>query len=171
MLMAAFFMPMAAYAVEVDAAELPSVISESPEEPEETPIQTEEPITSEPSISAIPAGAFTPDGQASVVDRLYEYDGKEFYTFKTPAGNVFYLIIDHSRDKDNVYFLSAVNEAALIALAEKAGVTVSESVIPTSKSPAGTDSLDETEPPSDEPGTPAKPGGMNPGKGKQKVDD
>jgi len=46
---------------------------------------------------------FTPDGQATVLDLTYEGDGKMFYTFRTPAGNVFYLIIDRQRGVDNVY--------------------------------------------------------------------
>jgi len=65
---------------------------------------------------------FTPDGQATVVDLAYEGDGKMFYSFRTPAGNVFYLIIDRERTTDNVYFLSPVTEYDLIALAETAGV-------------------------------------------------
>jgi len=85
-----------------------------------------------PNESAIPddSKAFTPDGQASVVDLAYEGDGKMFYTFKTPAGNVFYLIIDRERGMDNVYFLNAVTENDLLALAENAG-NVPESAIPT----------------------------------------
>jgi hypothetical protein len=69
--------------------------------------------------SAVPddSKAFTPDGQATVVDLAYEGDGKMFYTFKTPAGNVFYLIIDRQRGADNVYFLSAVTEDDLLDLA------------------------------------------------------
>lgn len=62
---------------------------------------------------------FTPDGRASVTDHAAEEDGKEFYTFTTPEGNVFYLVIDTLRDSDHVYFLNAVTEQDLYALAEK----------------------------------------------------
>jgi hypothetical protein len=88
----------------------------------ETP--TPEPDNSKP---------FTPDGQASVLDLAYEGDGKMFYTFKTPAGNVFYLIIDRQRGGDNVYFLSAVTEADLLGLIENANGKggTSTSAIPT----------------------------------------
>lgn len=66
------------------------------------------------------ANPFTPDGQATVVDNATDEDGKEFYTFTTPDENVFYLVIDRQRDSDNVYFLNAVTEEDLYALAEKA---------------------------------------------------
>lgn len=62
---------------------------------------------------------FTPAGQASVLDNATDGDGKEFYTFITPEENVFYLVIDNQRDSENVYFLNAVTEDDLAALAEK----------------------------------------------------
>lgn len=77
----------------------------------------------------VPAGAetvseignpFTPDGQATVADNATEADGKEFYTFTTPEGNIFYLVIDHERKSENVYFLNAVTETDLLGLAAKA---------------------------------------------------
>ena len=61
---------------------------------------------------------FTPDGTGTVVDSATDEDGKQFYTITTPAGNTFYLIIDLERDSDNVYFLDAVTEKDLLALAE-----------------------------------------------------
>ena len=61
---------------------------------------------------------FTPDGTGTVVDNATDEDGKQFYTIMTPAGNTFYLIIDLERDSDNVYFLDAVTEKDLLALAE-----------------------------------------------------
>ncbi len=62
---------------------------------------------------------FTPDGSATVVDNATEEQGKEFYTIVTPDENVFFLVIDKQRDSDNVYFLNAVTERDLIALAQK----------------------------------------------------
>lgn len=64
---------------------------------------------------------FTPAGQAEVVDQAAESDGKVFYTFTTPEGNIFYLVIDHQRESENVYFLNAVTENDLFALAESSG--------------------------------------------------
>lgn len=65
------------------------------------------------------AAVFTPDGQATVLDNATDGDGKEFYTFITPEENIFYLVIDRERESDNVYFLNAVTEEDLSALAEK----------------------------------------------------
>ena len=70
---------------------------------------------------------FTPDGQASVLDNATNDDEKEFFTFTTPAGNVFFLVVDRQRGSDNVYFLNAVTEQDLIALAEQAGNQISGS--------------------------------------------
>lgn len=99
--MGAFLMPMEAHAQGVPDAEeaLPASASTDPE-------AAREPVP------------FTPEGQASVVDHATDGDGKEFYTFSTPEGNVFYLVIDSQRESDNVYFLNAVTEADLMALAE-----------------------------------------------------
>lgn len=80
--------------------------------------------TSKPSTSSQPVterdpNPLTPDGQATVVDDATDEDGKEFYTIVTPAENTFYLVIDKQRDSDNVYFLNAVTESDLLALAEQ----------------------------------------------------
>jgi len=186
--MSVFFMPLAAYAADISDDTEPFVsetLDESTDnEPEETPdlsniseldgldlegfdfagllalfnmfaMAAEEAERNNPN-------AFTPDGQASVTDWVIEYDGKEFYTFTTPAGNVFYLIIDHARENNNVYFLNAVTESDLIALAEKAGEPVGESAIPSAPRPTEkTETSGETEPPGDESEPPAKSGGSN----------
>jgi hypothetical protein len=94
------------------------------------------------------ANPFTPDGQAEVMDQADEGDGKIFYTFTTPEGNVFYLVIDRERDSDNVYFLNAVTENDLYAIAEKGG---GQSAIPTPEPPPPTPEPTETEPPAEEP--------------------
>lgn len=170
-IISAFFMPLTAYAAELpDETEPPVISDETPD-----PIDIGEPDAdeldfaallklfnmlgasgAEQSESAIPQNpdAFTPDGHATVQDWYYGWnDSKEFYTFKTPAGSVFYLIIDHSRTDNNVYFLNAVTESDLIALAEKAGdpISGSESAIPTTtqKPPAGTDNEPGDDKPAD----------------------
>lgn len=75
---------------------------------------------------------FTPDGSATVADNASDEQGKEFYTIMTPDENVFYLIIDKQRDSENVYFLNAVTESDLMALAQKD--TDSQTVTPTAPS-------------------------------------
>ena len=84
--------------------------AQSSEPTEETAPETEEETTAKP---------FTPEGTGTVVDNATDGDGKEFFTITTPSENVFYLIIDRQRDGQNVYFLNAVTEKDLLALAEK----------------------------------------------------
>lgn len=59
-----------------------------------------------------------PPGTGTVVDVFAGEDGRKFYTIQTPAGNTFYLIIDFTQQAENVYFLDAVQEKDLLALAE-----------------------------------------------------
>jgi hypothetical protein len=91
---------------------------------------------------------FTPDGQASVLDNVTNQDDKEFFTFTTPEGNVFFLVVDRQRNSDNVYFLNAVTERDLLELAEKSGNDISSSggipVATTPQNPVEPPDSDET---------------------------
>ena len=124
------------------------------------------PVQSMPSdvTEEVPAqpNPFTPDGQATVLDHATEGDNKEFFTFTTPAGNVFFLIIDHDRPNDNVYFLNAVTEQDLIALAEQSGVPIENDIggIPVATTPTvPSDTADEESPREAEAPPPAQSGG------------
>jgi len=122
----------------------------------------------EPDEPAIPKDPmpFTPGGQATVTDRATDNDGKEFYTFTTPDGNVFYLIIDHERANDNVYFLNTVTEPDLIALAEQAGKPISENAVPATVVPGIPDGKPIEDGPvdgSDKETPPKENGGVNNG--------
>jgi hypothetical protein len=66
----------------------------------------------------------TPDGQGELLDHLSSWDNIEFITITTPVGNVFYLIIDHTRNGNNVYFLNSVTEWDLLTLAAEADLPV-----------------------------------------------
>lgn len=118
-----------------------------------------ESVTVEIPLSNPPAqtNPFTPSGQATVVDSATDSDGKEFYTFTTPEGNVFYLVIDHQRESDNVYFLNAVTENDLLELAEKSDKGNS-GAIPT---PEPTPQPEPEPTPDPEPEPPAKESGGN----------
>lgn len=100
---------------------------------------------------------FTPSGQATVVDQAADSDGKDFYTFTTPEGNVFYLVIDHQRESENVYFLNAVTENDLLALAESSG-NGNSGAIPTPDPVTQPDPEPTSEP---EPEAPEKESGGN----------
>lgn len=70
--------------------------------------------------SAPPAasGAIPTDGTGTVIENSADTPEKrEFFTIKTPAGNVFYIVVDKQKTGENVYLLTPVTEADLAALA------------------------------------------------------
>ena len=69
----------------------------------------------------------TPDGTGTVIDNVTNEDGKEFFTVTTPSKHVFYLIIDRQKNAENVYFLDAVTDKDLLALAKSDNEDVSGS--------------------------------------------
>ena len=88
-----------------------------------------------PSTSPQPSAGLTtpPGGQGTVIDNVSgtsAESSREFFTIATPDENVFYLVIDRQRDSENVYFLNAVTESDLLALAEKDKDGPSQSAIP-----------------------------------------
>ena len=168
-----FLFPMTAYAVDdPTAAEtvLEAEFDASDGEPatDEDVIPGEDADTAqEETESVIPPYDgpmnLTPDGSATVTDNIYvESTGLEFFTFTTAEGNVFYLIVDRLRTQDNVYFLNAVTEQDLLALAEKdggSGTSVS-SVPPVPDDTTPDDSASDTDDPEQ---PPAGKGGMSSG--------
>jgi len=73
---------------------------------------------------------FTPEGQGEIQDSLTSGDGIEFFTITTESGNVFHLIIDHTRSSNNVYFLNAVTEWDLLTLAADAELPIPPQISP-----------------------------------------
>jgi len=82
-----------------------------PEEPEYTP----------PPIIPETTQPLTPLGTGTVIDNVTNENGIEFFTITSAAGNIFFLIVDRQRESENVYFLNAVTERDLLALAEESG--------------------------------------------------
>ena len=90
-----------------------NAFAEGGENSEVTPPEvTDKPVT----ITA----PLTPDGNLTLVDdiKVEESSDKQFVTLQSKNGNYFYLVIDRSGDKENVYFLNLVDEADLMALIE-----------------------------------------------------
>jgi len=95
-------------------------------EPEQSGAPIEEPYTPPPVIPEVEEAPpernpLTPDGTGTVVDNITNENGIEFFTITSAAGNVFFLVIDRQRNSENVYFLNAVTERDLMALAEESG--------------------------------------------------
>ena len=63
-------------------------------------------------------GLFTPDGNLTLVDDLdtQESASLQYMTVQTKNGTTFYIIIDRTKDQENVYFLNPVDAADLMAL-------------------------------------------------------
>lgn len=104
----------------------------------------------------------TPEGQGELLDLLANKDEIEFITVETPAGNVFYLIIDHTRDSNNVYFLNSVTEWDLMTLATAAELPVPNYILEAQPSAESTVTerevpLTTTETPAPEPVEPEPP--------------
>lgn len=139
------------------ASSQPAAAPSSPQPPASSsaPASSSVPPASSSEPSAVTSSAeenpMTPDGQGTVIDSATDADGREFYTIMTPEGNVFYLVIDRIKGTQNVYFLNAVTESDLRALAEKDKSGSGQSTVPIPEStsqPASNSSSDsEPEPP------------------------
>ena len=90
------------------------------------PVRADAPAATEPASVPKTPTALTPSGQGIVVDNVTGENGKEFYTISTPEDHTFFLVVDKERQGENVYFLNAVTESDLLALAKKDGDTPSE---------------------------------------------
>ena len=78
----------------------------------------------------IPTEPLTPPGTGTVIDNVVNENNLEFFTITSANGNIFFLIIDRQRESENVYFLNAVSERDLLALAEESGDTWESSLTP-----------------------------------------
>ena len=71
-----------------------------------------------PTFAVAETQPLTPDGNLEIVDDIVHED-KQFITVTSRSGAEFYIVIDRSRDSDNVYFLNQVDDADLFALLEE----------------------------------------------------
>lgn len=100
------------------------VINTGTEPPPETnPPATRPQETTPPETK--PSAPLTPDGNVNLVDDVQQaatakddVPDKQFITIQSKNGNYFYLVIDRTKDEENVYFLNLVDEADLLALME-----------------------------------------------------
>ena len=71
-----------------------------------------------PAFAVAETQPLTPDGDLEIVDDIVHED-KQFITVTSRSGAEFYIVIDRSRDSDNVYFLNQVDDVDLFALLEE----------------------------------------------------
>lgn len=65
----------------------------------------------------------TPDGNLTITDDIL-IENKQFITVHSRSGAEFYIIIDRSRESDNVFFLNQVDDIDLLALLESEDIEV-----------------------------------------------
>lgn len=71
-----------------------------------------------PTFAVAETQPLTPDGNLEIVDDIVQED-KQFITVQSRSGAEFYIVIDRSRDSDNVYFLNQVDDVDLFSLLEE----------------------------------------------------
>lgn len=80
-------------------------------------------VGSIPAFAADDAKELTPDGNLTITDDIL-IENKQFITVHSRSGAEFYIIIDRSRESDNVYFLNQVDDIDLFALLESEDIEV-----------------------------------------------
>ncbi len=113
-----------AYAYVDETAAEPAIMEETPEEIESTP--------------------FSVSGNGDLLDDITDDETKQFLTVQTKNGNTFFMVIDRSRNAENVYMLSLVDENDLAEFIEKEPE-------PEEEKPAVVMELPKTEPVEEEP--------------------
>jgi hypothetical protein len=78
-----------------------------------------EPIPAETEVTAGLGVIETPRGAGTVLEDVCQTEvSRQFITVQSRGGNVFYIIIDNDRDRENVYFLNAVDDWDLISFSD-----------------------------------------------------
>ena len=90
----------------------------------------------------------TPDGNLSMVDDVTVTDEthKQFIIAQSKNGNNFYIVIDRTKDSENVYLLNMVDEADLVALANGETVPLEPTTPPETAEPVPPEENTDTEP-------------------------
>lgn len=128
---------MTAYAYVDETEEEPVIMEEAPEETETTP--------------------FSVAGNGQLLDDITDDETKQFLTVQTKNGNTFFMVIDRSRNSENVYMLSLVDEYDLAEFLEEETEPMAE------EKPAVVIEEPQPEPVAEEPQTEPEKAGMNMG--------
>ena len=128
---------MTAYAYVDEAEDEPVIMEETPEETENTP--------------------FSVAGNGQLLDDITDDDTKQFLTVQTKNGNTFFMVIDRSRNSENVYMLSLIDENDLAEFLEEEPEPVEE------EKPSVIIEDPQSEPVAEEPQPEPEKAGMNMG--------
>lgn len=128
---------MTAYAYVDETEEEPVIMEEASEETETTP--------------------FSVAGNGQLLDDITDDETKQFLTVQTKNGNTFFMVIDRSRNSENVYMLSLVDEYDLAEFLEEETEPMAE------EKPAVVIEEPQPEPVAEEPQTEPEKAGMNMG--------
>ena len=131
---------MTAYAYVDESAEAEPetvIMEETPEETESTP--------------------FSVAGNGELLDDITDDETKQFLTVQTKNGNTFFMVIDRSRNSENVYMLSLIDECDLAEFIEE------EKAVPVEEKPEVIVEEPKTEPVQEELQPQPEKGGMGMG--------
>lgn len=86
---------------------------------DETEQTAPEPVITEETPEETEATPFSVAGNGQLLDDITDDDTKQFLTVQTKNGNTFFMVIDRSRNSENVYMLSLVDERDLAEFLEE----------------------------------------------------
>ncbi|NBJ98186.1 DUF4366 domain-containing protein [bacterium 1xD8-48] len=124
---------------------------------DETAEAVAEPVISEETPEETETTPFSVAGNGQLLDDISDDETKQFLTVQTKNGNTFFMVIDRSRNSENVYMLSLIDENDL---AEFLGEDEAE---PEEEKPAVAVEEPRPEPVQEEPRPEPEKGGMGMG--------
>ena len=86
---------------------------------DETEQTAPEPVITEETPEETEVTPFSVAGNGQLLDDITDDDTKQFLTVQTKNGNTFFMVIDRSRNSENVYMLSLVDERDLAEFIEE----------------------------------------------------
>lgn len=86
---------------------------------DETEQTAPEPVIAEEVPEETEATPFSVAGNGQLLDDITNDETKQFLTVQTKNGNTFFMVIDRSRNSENVYMLSLVDERDLAEFIEE----------------------------------------------------
>ena len=124
---------------------------------DETEEAAAEPVISEEKPEKTEITPFSVAGNGQLLDDITDDETKQFLTVQTKNGNTFFMVIDRSRNSENVYMLSLIDENDLAEFIEE------EELEPAEEKPAVIVKEPRTEPVQEESQPEPEKGGMGMG--------